>query len=307
MSGERILRTLILAVAGLVLFGMFKPHSTDPIEDSGSWKTWFFINKTHQGANYDAVVIGDSRALRAVSTETLGENLDGMRVFNFSFHAGGLNREMFSRATDLLDENSPSRAVILAPTALSFLPRKAGNAQYHEYRTKPRDQVWTYRYLPQLAHWFQPVAPSIYLRKILGAQPQKLLQQEFHAGGWIETDQVPRDDFTDLSVFSRQLEGEKADPEAMGAFMDQTREWTEQSIRVFGFFPPAYEPRVAQEDSMLGFDRRAFIVSFESAGGIWLDLDRNGYQTYDGSHLESASARKMSRDLSRKMAPYFSE
>ena len=307
MMGERILRTLVLTVAGLALFGMFRPGSPDPIEDSGSRKTGFFINKTHQGANYDAVVIGDSRALRAVSAKELGDGLGGMRIYNFSFHAGGMNREMFQEAEKLLDDKSQNPAVVFAPTAVSFLPFKARNAQFHEYRDKPRDQVWIYRYFPGLSHWFQPVAPSIFIQKIMQVQPPKLLEQDFHADGWIATDQAPWDDLTDLAVHRRPLAGRKADETIISGFMDQTREWTERGIKVFGFFPPAHEPRVAQEDSLLGFDREAFTRSFREAGGIWLDVARNGYESYDGSHLVDASALKLSRDLSREMAPFIKD
>ena len=305
MLDERILRTLVLTVAGLVAFGMFRPSSPDPIEDAGSLKTWFFIDKTHQQAVYDGVVLGDSRALRAVSPAALADGLDGLRFYNFSFHAGGLNPEIFMAAEQLLDERSATRAIIIAPTALSFLPRKAGNAQFREYRAKPRDQVWVYRNFPAVAHWFQPVAPSIFVRKFLGVRPPKLLRQEFHADGWIETDQIPGDDLTDLAAHRRPLVGESADQAAIATLMDQTRAWTQRGVRVFGFFPPAHEPRVAQEDSMLGFDREAFVRSFRTAGGIWLDVAREGFDTYDGSHLDGAAARELSHELSRQLAHHF--
>ena len=303
MLGDRILRTFIVAAVGLALFGVLRPSSPNPMEDSGSRKTWFFINKTHQGPNFDGVIIGDSRALRAVSAQVMGDSLGGMRVFNFSFHAGGMNREMFQEAEKLLDDNSPNPVIVFAPTALSFLPSKARNAQFHEYLNKPRDQVWIYGVFPGLAHWFQPVAHSILIQKMLRIQPPRLLQQDFHADGWIATDQVPWDDLTDLSIHGRPLVGKKVNEAGISDFMDQTRSWTSRGVKVFGFFPPAHEPRVAQEDSMLGFDRETFIKSFRAAGGIWLDIARNGYQSYDGSHLVSDSALKLSRDLARGMAP----
>ena len=54
---------------------------------------------------------------------------------------------------------------------------------------------------------------------------------------------------------------------------------------------------------MLGFDREAFVRDFRAAGGIWLDVDQDGYRTYDGSHLVRSSAEKLSRDLARAMSP----
>ena len=94
MSRERILTTLIAAATLLLLFGVVKPLSPDPVENSTTTKTWFFINKTHQAANYDLVVVGDSRALRGVAPSIMRETLSEMRIFNFAFHAGGLNPEI---------------------------------------------------------------------------------------------------------------------------------------------------------------------------------------------------------------------
>lgn len=302
--GERILRTMILTVAGLALFGLFRPDSPDPTEDSGSMKTWFFINKTHQEAGYDLVVVGDSRALRGVSANTMAEDLDGLRAFNFSFHAGGMNPEMYQEAEKLLDENSDRPTIVLAPTALSFLPSKARNAQFHEYRAKPRDQVWIYTRWPALAHWFQPVIPSVIARRFFGEKPIKLFREDFQADGWIGTDRIPPMDLTDLEVHQLPLIGKQSDPEQIRDLMDQTREWTASGVKVFAFFPPAHDPRVAQEDSMLGFDQDSFVQSFKAVGGIWLEPGEYDYQSYDGSHLDKTSALELSRHLGRQLAPH---
>ena len=304
MKGERLVQTMILAAVGLALFGVIRPDSPDPQEDAVSHKTWFFINKTHQGPDYTAVIIGDSRALRGVSPGEMSAELDGTKIFNFSFHAGGMNKEMYQEGEKLIADGMARPVIVLAPTALSFLPSKASNSQFHEYRDKPRDQVWIYRHWPDLAFWFQPVSPSIYIQKSIGYQPAKLLFQDFQADGWIATDQDPRDDLADLSLHRARLAGLKVAEARIQELMQQTRQWSDRGFRVFGFFPPAYGPRVAQEDSMLGFDRVTFVQSFRSAGGTWLDLEDPALESYDGSHLDRASAVKLSRALARGMAPF---
>lgn len=302
MRRERLTMTMILTVVGLALFGMVRPDSPDPVEDSGSLKTWFFLNKTHQDARFDGVVIGDSRALRAVSAKVLSERIGGRRFFNFAFHAGGMNPEMYREAEALLDAGTAEPVIILAPTALSFLPSKAGNAQFHEYRAKPRDLVWVYRHWPGLVHWFRPLVPSVPLRRVLGIEPGLRFEEDYRADGWIATDQDPHDDLTDLSQHRDVLVGRRVDEAGIAAFMDQTRTWTAGGARVFAFFPPAHEPRVAQEDSILGLDREAFVRSFEEAGGVWLDLPREGFDSYDGSHLTRDSALDLSRRLAALIA-----
>ena len=83
--------------------------------------------------------------------------------------------------------------------------------------------------------------------------------------------------------------------------MARTEDWTRRGIRVFGVMPPAYGPRVALEDSLLGFDGTAFAAAFAAAGGTWLDTGRENYETYDGSHLTAPSAREFSRILARSL------
>ena len=38
---------------------------------------------------------------------------------------------------------------------------------------------------------------------------------------------------------------------------------------------------------------------FEAAGGVWVDTAGGSYVSYDGSHLEMDSARRLSRSLAR--------
>lgn len=302
MANERILRTFILAVIGLTAFAVWRPDSPDPQEDVRTRETCFFMAKAHQDRRFGAVIYGDSRGLRGLAPSVIEERLPGLRIFNFSWNAGGMNRRMYAETERLLDPDARPRAVILAPTALSFMAFKRANSQFLEFRHKPWDQVMLYRHLPQVANWFQPVSPSLYPRLILGAKPHLLLYQEFHGDGWIETDQTPFDDLNDLSRVAAQLQGNPVDLELIRDFMDQTSEWTGRGIRVFGLTVPAYPPRVALEESILGFDRTAFIASFRRAGGVWLDLPQSGFDSYDGSHLTAASARRFSDLLGQALA-----
>ena len=302
MSSERLLRTMILALIGLAIFALLRPYSPDPQEDARSRTTWFFINKTHQAPVHDLVILGDSRGLRGISPQEMNNALPDRHIFNFSFNAGGMNPEMYDAAEALLDPAAADPVILLAPTPLAFMPHKRANSQYHEYRNKPRDLVWLYRHVPRVADWFQPVAPSVPFRRLLGARPTLLLTQVHHGDGWIETDQTPYDDLRDLTVHRDRLVSKVNDPTLMQTFMERTAEWTRRGIKVACILPPAYAPREALEDSALGFDRQEFRRSFERAGGLWLEVSRDGLESYDGSHLVAASARKMSRELGAALA-----
>ena len=58
---------------------------------------------------------------------------------------------------------------------------------------------------------------------------------------------------------------------------------------------------------MSGFREAEFIQEFRNAGGIWLSFNLDDYVSYDGSHLDADSAKKLSRDLAEKIRVIISE
>ena len=301
MLRERIIAVFVLALVGLVLLGLLRPVSPDPQDDVRAARNAFFIEKTHGRPVYDMVVVGDSRALRGISPGEIERLNPGLRVYNFAFHAGGFNDEIFAAAEALLDPASPHKAMVIAPTPLGFIQWKQNNAQYREYLHKPVDEVLLYSKGFALAHFLQPLSPTVFLRKALGMKPPRLLEEDFTAAGWISTRQTPADNFADLSVLRDQLLGNRSEPAVMANLMAQVADWESRGIHVFGTFVPAYAPRVALEDSMLDFPRQAFMADFDRAGGRFFSDPGTGYETYDGSHLYADSAVRFSAVLGKKI------
>lgn len=299
---DRTFQTLGLALLGVVAFAQIKPSSPEPIENVRARETAFYIDKAHQRSQFDGVIIGDSRALRGVSTEALADELPNLRIYNFAFNSAGLGDLLYREGEKLLDPASSAQFVVLAPTTLTFQPWKRANEMFHEYRNKARDQVWLYQNLPTLAEHLQPLSPSIYIRRAYDIRPAKLLEQDFRPDGWIATRQMPVDDPSELAKHREYLAGNVIDPVLVQEMMSQTRAWTARGIRVFAFAPPADRTRLAMEDSVLGFDWQGFRESFVAAGGRWLEVSASDLKTYDGSHLDADSARRMSRILAREIA-----
>jgi len=304
MGQERVLRTFILAAMGLALFAYLKPASPDPMENTRARLTWFYLNKTHQPPEYDAVIIGDSRGLRGISPGTMEKILPDLQIFNFSFNAGGMNPEMFTEAEKLLSDTASQPIIILATTSLSFQTWKQDNSQFREYAAKPRDQVWMYLKGGNLSEYFQPMSPAIFPRKWLGMKPPVLVWEEFHQDGWIASDQQPWSDYSDLTEHQQKLAPYRVDQNAISNYMSQVRDWTSNGILVIGFTPPSNPATIEVEDAALDFDPSGFRSQFETAGGTWLDLPREGYETYDGSHLTKASAVRFSEVLAQSIARY---
>jgi hypothetical protein len=61
------------------------------------------------------------------------------------------------------------------------------------------------------------------------------------------------------------------------------------------------------ERELSGFDERAFVAEFTRRGGIWLSNLGVGYRTYDGEHLQLASALRFSDALGARLAERLSD
>jgi uncharacterized iron-regulated protein len=81
--------------------------------------------------------------------------------------------------------------------------------------------------------------------------------------------------------------------------MEFVERWTTKGIHVIGFRLPASYTIRKYEEERGGFSENTVSERFHEAGGIWIDIHPEEYQSYDGSHLEHHSAMQLSADLAR--------
>lgn len=293
--------SFMAAAIGMIVFGLLRPSSPDPAEDLKFEQSAFFMAKAHPTERWQGVIVGDSRALRGLSPSAMSEVLPEPRFTNMAFNAAGLNDEMYDVAERVLAPDG-DRTVLVSVTALAFMPWKRANRQYHEYRAKPGDQVLFNRHAPAVASFFEPVSPTVLLRRALGLTPSVKIDETYHPDGWIETDHSPLQVAYGLEGTVERLVGNAVDPELIEEFMTRTRKWAAEGVRVFAVRTPCVPEMIAAEDSILGFDEADFVTRFEAAGGRWIAVDQDAYETYDASHLRAEEARRFSRDVAAAMA-----
>jgi len=74
-------------------------------------------------------------------------------------------------------------------------------------------------------------------------------------------------------------------------------EWVTSGIRVYAYRPPTVNSMVSLEDHKSGFKESFFVADFEKAGGVWINIENDGYISYDASHLQKESAIELSRSI----------
>lgn len=301
MLRERTAWALGIAAVAIVVAGLVKPDSPDPLDNVATEQTRFFLHKTLGVTGVPNIILGDSRALRGLSPGEIDARAGLGPILNFAYESGGMDDEMYDAVEKRLAPSGP-RTVILAITPLAFMPWKVGNDQYREYLDTPDDSRLLYMQAPSVAEFLESRPPSVLVRLAFREAPKVMVRQEFHPDGWIETDQSPSTAALETERAPGRLAGNRVSPELIDAFMDRTRAWTDRGIRVFGLRPPSSAAMQAIEDTTLGFEDGAFVARFTAAGGVWLDPDVPGLVPYDGSHLGSEDARRYSRAVGEAIA-----
>jgi hypothetical protein len=301
---ERSSATIALGICLAVLLSWQLPQPANLLFAKDTQAYRFYLQKTHLRTNPDLVVIGDSRTLRGVSPSVMEEVIPDLRIFNFAYNAGGLNPEMYAAAEDRLDPDSRERAILIGITPLAFQNFKSRNEQYREYLGKPMDDVFIKLRFPAIVDFLQPRRLSDLVSAILDIEPHTDYEQDFHSDGWISSDRrplVPREAF---DLYETELSDHEIDQQLVEDLQSKTRDWTSRGIRVFAFRPPTSLEMEAMEDSLTGFDEQALVASFSAAGGVWIQVERGKYETYDGSHLRREDARLFSRELAAALIPH---
>lgn len=301
---ERFFVTIILGGGLSCLLSWLLPAPTNLLFAMETQSYRFYLQKTHLRTDPDLIVIGDSRTLRGVSPSAMAEPLPQLRIFNFAYNAGGLNREMYADAEERLNPDGRVRAVLIGVTPLALYDAKSRNTQYREFLDKPADDIYIKLRFPAVVDFLQPRRPSDIVSAFLDIEPHTYYEQEFHVDGWIGSNRRPPAPREAFVLYRSELAGRSMSKELIADLVEQTREWTSRGIRVFACRPPTSLEMEALEDSLTGFDERGLAESIQAAGGIWLPVAKDKYETYDGSHLRREEAQEFSRDLAALLAPH---
>jgi hypothetical protein len=306
---ERSARTLLIALALILLIGFIFSGKREPGRESDLVETRFWALKTRfLKAQYNVVLCGDSRVYRGISPAAMSSALPDFKIVNFGYSAGGLDRLMLKSAEALLDPEAKSRIIVLGVTPSSLTPFAAENEQYFSIKRKPFSEVFESVYFLHVKTFLMPIFPREVKGLVSGTGTKSNGHHKiYYDDGWVASwYEVPRPE-EQLSLYRARFASHQVSSDLCQDVLQVVREWKSRGIQTIGYRPPATRAMVALEDSMSGFREAEFIKGFQNAGGIWLSFNLDDYVSYDGSHLEADSAKKLSRDLADKIRVILSE
>jgi len=288
--------TLLLAGGLVFLLGATRRSTL-----SGMPLKLLSIQKAHWQQCADVVLAGDSRVGCGVSPGEMVRFLKGQRIYNYFFTGNGYSQEYLEAIENVLDPASEQRMIILGISPQSLTPLMTKKRDFHEDRKNYAFQSVT------LARWFRTLlchtAPMT-RNEIFGGRlakngtPRKYV--EVFADGWM----AAYSESTDYSGYLHDaryniFHNNYVSADIVANVMHTVARWRREGIAVYAFRPPTVAEMVALENELSGFDEEEFKAAFETAGGIWLDVDPFGYPSHDGCHLRRDGAIAFTCDLSR--------
>jgi hypothetical protein len=119
--------------------------------------------------------------------------------------------------------------------------------------------------------------------------------------GYVESEKFPVDTLEAIPLYKKDFMEYKGEKASLDVLFNQVAEWQKKVIKVFAFRPPVSFSLKALEDTMGLYDDGYIKTGIENAGGHWIDLNFSEFNTYDGSHLDKPSAKKLSKLIGNEL------
>lgn len=268
-----------------------------PFENKRYW-----VYKTHSKKRYPIVFAGDSRTFRGISPKDFELEFPELRGVNLAYSSNGYHIEYLNFLEERLDMDSDDKVIALGITAHSFSKSGSGSNHFrYEKNVRKKEEIIQYMYFYNFSRIFAPYD----LKEKFSSTDQNNSPQNFikgyHFDGWMESYWEHPDTNYAISSYKVIFTDNQYNETTAGTFFRKVEEWTDKDIKVIAYHLPTSHGIMVLEDSLSGFVEDSFIRQFQSAGGIWIEVDRTKYQTFDGSHLDHLSAKQFSRDLANEI------
>lgn len=262
----------------------------------------FWTQKTFAPNRYDVVLMGDSRTYRGLSPAVMEKALPGMKVLNFGYSNGGLNKVMFEAAQEKLSSNSGNKVIVMgvSPNCITGYSQK--NDQYLQVKNGHREDIFEKLYLNRVLYYFSPVSPEEIKEKLIQKTTNSYYTNEYFSNGYVLSEKFPADSTEAIQSYISDYTNFKVEAQYVDILTAQVAEWSRKGIKVIGFRPPTTFAMRAVEDTLGHYNEPMIKEKFCKAGGHWVDLYPGDFKTYDGSHLEKNSAVLLSEIVSKEIA-----
>lgn len=269
---------------------------------------WYWQMKMEWQKKASVVLAGDSRVYRGLDPAVFQQRL-GTNCVNFGFSNVGYSSSYLDAIEKVLDGDSDHPTLVLGITAWSLTPRACLKNGFTEAmddkRTSKIDSSFQ-RVREKLTYRLKPFeierlwAGELQSKQRLARAETAAYLQDFRPDGWVASDYSPRSPQRGLEVaVASHMDGNVVSEELLRGLLYRIHRWTKNGWVVLAFRPPT-TPEAAHLTDQLGqFDEALVAQRLREKGAIWVSLEEGAFETYDGSHLVSSEARRLSHHLAQ--------
>lgn len=303
-SENRIFLTLLSAVSLLIPLGLLNIaiYINSVRNNVGTdAQTDFWNRKVVPEKKYDLIFLGDSRVLTGIDPAVF-ENRLNCSAYNAAFAGGGLCEKIFRHTSqNLLSGKSicNSRVVVVGITPLTMSKDARKNSQFELLKNKLQKKSGN-----TFSEYVRIPFKKIRSKRIKEFFKRSASTRIYHKNGYLErfakvSKKAQQSSLHTYTVFFKNYQYSYR---SINELCHWIRQWNKEGITVFAFRPPVNKAMDSLEDESGKFNFSTVRKVVEQAGGIWLFVDkRDKYNSYDSSHLASAEAARLSRDLADKI------
>lgn len=301
---------LFVSLFFVFIIAFLRPGASTAAKDpAGYW-----MAKAQWVRKSPIVIAGDSRAFIGVSPSSFESEL-GIPAVNAGFSSAKLTSPYLEYIRGVVDVSADDPTIIFGVSPFSFTNRRSEGTGY--LTAVKRNSSSTSSIEMILRHTVSGLDPLsmkhllflVFKRfghaDILSMQSplQGVLEHEYRPDGWVAVTarEFPADSdsrrIQEITELRKRIEN---DPENISAFCEFIASCRSDGVRVILFRLPVSKRVADYEENLFDVDFDQLRHSFEFSGGVWISVpDSLDLKTYDGSHLERASAVKLSEELAK--------
>ena len=297
MPKRRIL--YVFFVAALLAVPIYLARDEMDTEEIKKHRHW--VIKTRNTETFPIVFGGDSRVFRGLSPEQFSAEFDNLPAFNYAYWANGYGKNYLRGIESKIDTAADLRIIVLGLTPHSLTKKTARSAHYHWELKRSKETVLQTIHFSRIQELFAPYGAIDLFEKVTGKSKPNNYRITYHPNGWVESYWIKQDTSHSARFYKNLFKDDPVSEEVIDGLLEFVERWTAEGIHVVAYRPPTSHTIRQYEHERGGFREQEFVDQFTGAGGIWIDISPDDYQTFDGSHLEHNSARRLATDLAREV------
>lgn len=272
-----------------LLFVLFK-WALPSLPSNPMLKEAFWSKKVDADSSYDIVYIGDSRVYRGIDPELVFKQTQ-LKGLNFGFSSAGLSAEIIQIGQQHLSAKG-ARCLLIAVSPNALLFSTHNNGHYHQLMQQPTVDRYLQATLYPSLQTLHAYAISDFVKWRAG----EAYYETFHLdNGFVYSNHLPYDSSAALYQYQTQLSKNAIDTTQAYNLIKTLKNLQAQGFTiVLTRMPSSWAMRQLEDRLSKGFIGR-WLAQAQSQGLTYLHLLIGPYHSYDGSHLDGASASNLSK------------